>query len=55
MMTPWVKGQPMVYKCSLCQQPFVLPDDRSPKEGATEVWAAFLDHVKEEHAQNVEN
>jgi hypothetical protein len=54
-MKPWVEGQPLLYKCSLCEQAFVFPEDRSPKEGAAEVWAAFLDHVKKEHPQDVEN
>jgi hypothetical protein len=53
-IAPWVKGHPIVYKCSLCEQIFVLPEDRAPMEGAAEVWAAFRDHLKEKHPEEVE-
>lgn len=54
-MSPWIKGQPLLYRCSLCDQTFVFPEDRAYKEGAAELWAAFLDHVKERHPQDVES
>lgn len=47
--TEWVKGEPTAYKCSLCCQIFLLPDDRSPKEAVVELQAAFHEHVGEEH------
>lgn len=57
--TRWVKGESMAYewvvvctttyKCSLCGQTFRSPEDRPPKEGRAEVWAAFNDHVGREH------
>ena len=50
-MTRWVKGEPMAYECSLCGQTFLLPEDRPPKQGAAEVWAAFNDHVRREHPE----
>ncbi len=45
------KDEPMTYQCSLCGQLFILPDDRSPKDAAAELLAAFQDHVGEEHAE----
>ena len=44
------KDEPMTYRCSLCGQLFILPDDRSPKDAAAELLAAFRGHVAEEHA-----
>lgn len=44
------KDKAMTYCCSLCGQLFILPDDRSPKDAAAEVLAAFQEHVAEEHA-----
>ncbi len=51
IMTRWVKGEAMAYECSLCGQTFLLPEDRPPKEGVAEVWAAFNDHVRREHPE----
>ena len=45
------KGEPMAYECSLCGQLFLLPGDRSPKEAAAELMAAFQEHVQAEHAE----
>jgi hypothetical protein len=45
------KGEPVAYHCSLCGQLFLLPDDRSPKDAAAELVAAFQEHVDEEHAR----
>jgi hypothetical protein len=53
VMSSWEKGAPLIYKCSLCGQGFLLPEDRSPKEGVAELWAAFNDHVREKHAEDV--
>ena len=47
-----VAGHPILYQCSLCGQKFALPEDRSPKEGASELLAAFRDHLREEHAES---
>jgi hypothetical protein len=49
------KGEPMAYRCSLCGQLFVLPDDRSPKDAAAELLAAFQEHVGEEHAEEAKD
>lgn len=49
VLSPWAKGEPINYRCSLCGQMFILPEDRSPKEGISEVWAAFNEHVNEVH------
>ena len=45
-MTIWAKGEPMTYRCSQCDQIFLLPEDRGPKDAATELWAAFQDHLQ---------
>jgi len=50
-MTIWAKGEPMTYRCSQCEQMFLLPEDRGPKDAAAELWAAFQDHVAEVHAE----
>lgn len=50
-LKPWIKGEPLSYKCSLCSHTFILPEDRTPKEGMAEVWAAFNEHVREEHTK----
>ena len=50
IMSHYVKGEPISYVCSLCGKQFLLPEDRSPKEGATELLAAFSDHVKKRHS-----
>ena len=54
VLTRWVRGKPFFYKCSRCCQEFLLPEDRTPKEGMTELWAAFRDHVDEEHREGAE-
>ncbi len=53
VLTGWGEGEPMTYKCSLCGRPFLFPEDRSPKEGAAELWAAFQEHVQEEHSEEM--
>ena len=42
--------EPLAYRCSLCGQAFLIPADQSPEEGATELWAAFDEHVRKVHA-----
>lgn len=32
VLTWWVRGEPFFYMCSRCGQPFLFPEDRSPKE-----------------------
>jgi hypothetical protein len=49
----WVKGEPMVYQCSLCNQVFTLCDAGTAKESATDLRSAFKDHVREYHPENV--
>jgi hypothetical protein len=55
VVTSWVKGEPMSYECSRCGQAFVLPEDRSPRDAAAELVAAFRDHVGEEHAEQADD
>ena len=54
VLSPWIKGEPLNYKCSACSYMFIPPEDRSPKEGMAEVWAAFTEHVSEEHSKVAE-
>ena len=54
VLSPWVKGEPLSYKCSICAHRFILPEDRDPKAGMAEVWAAFNEHVHEEHSEDAE-
>ncbi len=49
--TNWPRGEAMGYKCSLCGQVFLPPEDRTPKEAAAEVMAAFKEHVREQHGE----
>ena len=51
VVTNWVKGEPMTYECSRCGQIFLPPEDRSPKNAAEELLAAFHEHVGEVHAE----
>lgn len=53
VMTGWAKGEPMAYECSRCGQVFLLPEDRRPRDAVAELWAAFNDHVREVHAEDV--
>jgi len=43
------------YRCSVCGQLFLLPDDQSPKEAAIELLASFQEHVVVEHALEAKN
>jgi len=51
VVSPWIRGRPYTYECSFCGRKFMLPEDRRPKEAAAEVWAAFNEHVHQEHAE----
>jgi hypothetical protein len=51
VVTSRVEGEPMSYECSRCGQIFLLPEDRSPRDAAAELLAAFRNHVGEEHAE----
>jgi hypothetical protein len=51
IMTDWCRGEAMVYECSRCGRVFILPEDRTPKEAAAELVAAFNDHVREAHPE----
>jgi hypothetical protein len=51
VLIPWVKGKALAYKCSRCCQEFLLPEDRTPKEGVAELWEAFSEHVDKEHGE----
>jgi hypothetical protein len=43
----------IVYRCSLCGQEFQLAEDRSAKEAMTELLAAFKDHMRECHPEDL--
>jgi hypothetical protein len=47
--------EPVAYECSRCGQVFLPPEDRSPKDAAVELLAAFQDHLGEEHADEAKN
>ncbi len=49
LIKPWKIGEPFVYRCSLCGQEFIAPEDRSAKEGMAELWEAFHEHIEEVH------
>ena len=49
LIKPWKIGEQFVYQCSLCGQEFIVPEDRSPKEGMAELWAAFHEHIEDVH------
>ena len=45
-----VRGEPIVYRCSACAQILLLPKDRTPKDAAAELWAAWNQHLQEKHS-----
>jgi len=47
-----VKGEPPVYRCSLCDQVFLLAEHGTPKETMAKLWRAFKDHVRIIHHQD---
>jgi hypothetical protein len=51
VLSQWTKGETIHYKCSLCGQAFILPEDRDPKEAMAEVLRAFSEHVHETHPE----
>ncbi len=51
--SPARDGVHFFYECSLCRQRFILPEDRDPKNGAAELLAAFKEHTREQHAEQV--
>jgi hypothetical protein len=53
IMSPWVKGKPLHYRCSACSHKFLLREDANPTAGAKDLWAAFTDHVRNEHMINL--
>lgn len=50
VLSPWVKGEPFVYRCSLCGRTFLPPEDRNPKEAMKELREAFEEHIREAHS-----
>jgi len=54
MVSPWIKGTPICYECSLCRQAFLTPEDRSPKEAMEELLEAFEEHIREKHSGEME-
>ena len=53
VVAPARKGAHFFYECSLCSQRFILPEDRDPKDAAAELVAAFKEHAREQHSENV--
>ena len=49
------RDHPFCYRCSICNQGFLPPEDRSPKEAMAEVWAAFTEHIQDEHMEEMNN
>ena len=47
---PLIENETFGYMCSSCSQPFLPPEDRSPKEAMEEVWEAFNEHIRDEHS-----
>ncbi len=45
-----VRGEPIIYRCSACAQILLLPKDRTPKDAAAELLAAFNQHVQKKHS-----
>ncbi|MGO9272437.1 MAG: hypothetical protein ACLQOO_19775 [Terriglobia bacterium] len=50
---PVCYGDHFFYECSLCCQRFILPEDREPKDGAAELLAAFKEHVRDQHPEDL--
>ncbi len=53
VLTEWVKGEPIRYCCSVCDWVFLLPDIETPKEAAAKLTAAFGEHVREKHSEDI--
>ena len=51
--TNWLCGEAIAYKCTLCDQIFLPPEDRSPKEATAEVMDAFKEHLHERHGEKL--
>jgi len=49
----WTKNASFLFKCSRCERVFALPEDCTPKEAASELWAVFRDHKRKEHPEEV--
>ena len=54
MISPWVSGEPLHYECSPCGHRFVLSDEGDPSVNAKDLWAAFTEHVRNQHQSEVE-
>jgi hypothetical protein len=50
---PVYKGEQFHYECSLCRQRFIFPEDRDSKTGAAELLAAFKEHLREQHPEDI--
>jgi hypothetical protein len=49
----YLHDEPYAYKCSICSQQFLRPEDRNLEEGAKEIRQAFEVHVREEHPETL--
>ena len=49
VLTEWLKGEPIAYKCSRCGRMFLLPENLNSKEGVAKLWMAFQEHIRDEH------
>ena len=54
-LTCLARGEPLTYECSQCGQPFLLSENRSPKEGVSELWAAFKEHAQGKHPEDADS
>jgi hypothetical protein len=54
LIRPWTRGEPFSYICSVCGQPFLLPEDRAAKEAMEELLEAFKEHIREIHSDGQE-
>jgi hypothetical protein len=50
---PVRKDEQIYYECSLCHRLFILPEDRDPKSAAAELLAAFKEHRREQHPEDI--
>ena len=50
---PVRKREQFYYACSLCDQRFILPEDRYLRSAAAELLAAFKEHARQQHPENI--
>jgi hypothetical protein len=50
VLSLWMRGEPVYYRCSACDQIFIPPEDRTAKEAMIDLMAAFAQDVSDEHS-----